>query len=136
MFVICANVEGNGQVVTNEWKTIRVDLNVNQLFKCTLKLKQITASSQITLPSSIVLPSTIELRWKQNPTRVMRFNLSYHDTFLPTRVLQLKWCEKLNMWLGDVYSQAKLVELEYRLVGAGSTVHHPDMLQFVFEANV
>jgi hypothetical protein len=42
----------------------------------------------------------------------------------------------VNMWLAEVYSQGKQVEVEYRLLGSGGSVLHPDTLQFVFEADV
>jgi hypothetical protein len=135
MFVICANVEGNGALVNDEWKTIRVNLDFNTYFRCELKLKQVTMYSQVTLPSLYQLPSMVELRWK-NHAEVLRYYVTYNDSFLPTRVIQLKSCEMVNMWLAEVYSQGKQVEVEYRLLGSGGSVLHPDTLQFVFEADV
>lgn len=134
MFIVCTNVERVGDLIDDRWNPIRVDLSFNAYFRCQLKLKQVTLYSELILPSANPVPSVLEIKWKHH-SEVFRFPITYHDTFLPIRVVQLKSCESVNVWLAEVYSQSKFVDLEYRLLGYGTMVH-PDLLQFVFEADL
>jgi hypothetical protein len=138
MFVVCANVEGNGVLVSStEWKKVRVEIPFNTYMRCQLKLKQINMYSEFTLPHPHVVSDVVELKWTES-NEIVRFMATFVDTFLPIRVLQLRCVQPMDIWLAEVYTQAKYVDVEYRLSSSSnvSSVQHPDMLQFVFEADL
>ena len=137
MFVVCTNVEGNGALTNGEWRKIRVEFPVNTYMRCQVWLKQINMFSEFTLPHPHVVGNILELRW-ENHNEELRFIGKFSDAYLPTRVLHLKSIDKMHIWLGEVFTQAKYIDLEYRVISyvSGVAVQHPDMVQFVCEARM
>lgn len=137
MFVVCTNVDGNNALVNGEWKKLRIEFPINTYMRCQVWLKQINMFSELTLPHPNVMGDIVELRWAMHAEE-MRFMGKWSDTYLPTRVVQLKSVEKVHLWVGEVFTQAKFIDIEYRIVSSSQTpvVQHPDVLQFVFEANM
>lgn len=135
---MCTNVEGNGVVVSNqEWKTIRVEIPFNTYMRCQLKLKQINMYSEFTLPHPNVVADVVEVKWSES-SESMKFMGTFVDTYLPVRALHLRSVQHMDLWLGEMYTQAKYVNIEYRLSSSSNAanVEHPDMLQFVFEIDL
>lgn len=138
MFVVCTNVNGNQSLAsTAEWTKLRVEIPVNTYMRCQLKLKQISMYSEFTLPHPNVLANIVELKWSES-NEVVRFMGTFEDAYLPIRVLHLRCVQQMDVWLGEVYTQAKYVDVEYRLSSSSNAgvVQHPDMLQFVFEVDL
>lgn len=93
--------------------------------------------SEFTLPHPNVLANIVELKWSES-NEVVRFMGTFEDAYLPIRVLHLRCVQQMDVWLGEVYTQAKYVDVEYRLSSSSNAgvVQHPDMLQFVFEVDL
>jgi len=138
MFVVCTNVDGNQALVSSHaWKKIRVEIPINTYMRCQLKLKQINMYSEFTLPHPNVVADVVELKWSES-NEIVRFMGTFVDTYLPIRVLHLRCVQEMDIWLAEMYTQAKYVDVEYRLSSSSNVdfVEHPDMLQFVFEADL
>jgi hypothetical protein len=105
--------------------------------RCQLKLKQINMYSEFTLPHPNVVADVVELKWSES-NEIVRFMGTFVDTYLPIRVLHLRCVQEMDIWLAEMYTQAKYVDVEYRLSSSSNVdfVEHPDMLQFVFEADL
>lgn len=93
--------------------------------------------SEFTLPHANVVADVAELKWEHS-NQIVRFMGTFEDAYLPIRVLQLRSSQEMDIWIAEVYTQAKYVDVEYRLSSSSNvtTVQHPDMLQFVFEADL
>ena len=138
MFVVCANVDGNNVLVSSsDWKKLRVEIPVNTYMRCQLRLKQINMYSEFTLPHPNTVADVVELKWSDS-NEIVKFMGTFVDTYLPLRVLHLRCVQEMDVWMAEIYTQLKYVDVEYRLSSStGNTVvEHPDMLQFVFEADL
>lgn len=135
MFVVALGINGQGRLVNQEWKRLRVDIPFNLYHRCKLKLVWMTMYSEVISFSGQVIADTVEIRSLNGPSMIFYGN---QIVYVLNPITQFKQTGKMNLSFGEVINQAKYVDIEYRISKAGVSVDsiHPDRLQFIFEVSV
>lgn len=137
MWTLCVNVTGNPSVnESNQWKTIRLDLNSNTYVRSRLFLKSVQFYGVTT--STPEMATQVDVRLK-NENWISIFGRKDIQSTLESvsiyRQVFSKWSD-MKYFLGYLGNQQKYVDVEYRVISLDATYRHPDSIQFVFQVTL